>query len=138
MTENEPLTNLLKIHFIEYPKFKQLSHDKNNELHRWLLFLQEDVSEQTLKEVIEMDQVIKQANSKLKRLSEDEETRRMYQLREKQLADLNSNIKGAKREKAEEIAENLLRQNDSMSVEDVANATGVSFEKVKQIEKEVR
>jgi predicted transposase/invertase (TIGR01784 family) len=132
------LTDLLDIHFIEYPKFKKHTSDLNNALHRWLLFLQEDVPERTLREVIDMDPVIANAESKLRRLSEDEETRRLYELREKYLSDLNTNLTGARRDERELIAKNLLKRFPSMSVNDVSETTGLPIQRVMEIEKEVR
>jgi hypothetical protein len=87
-----------------------------------------------LEEVVEMDQVIAKAKEKLKRLSEDEETLRMYELREKQLSDTLTRVNGTKRE----IAKNMLKKFPSISVSDVADITGLDIEDVKDLEKDVR
>ncbi|MEF9953585.1 MAG: Rpn family recombination-promoting nuclease/putative transposase, partial [Clostridium sp.] len=57
------LTDLIEIHFIEIAKFRKLIHKdlKDNKLHRWLTFLREDISENELKELMEMDKDIKKA-----------------------------------------------------------------------------
>jgi predicted transposase/invertase (TIGR01784 family) len=136
------LTNLLEIHFIEMPKFNNIKADVHNSLHRWLLFLREDKNnQQNLEEVFILDQLVAKAEDKLRRLSADEETIRMYQLREKYLSDQKTQIDGAriagKNEKAIEIAKSLLKI-PSMSVKDVSSHTGLSLQKVKELEKEVR
>lgn len=132
--EKTLLTELLEIHFIEYPKFKKYTADLNNNLHRWLLFLQEDVPEKTLEEVIEMDKTIAKAESKLKRLSADEETKRMYDLREKFLSDTKTQINGEKRE----IAKKLLKKYKAMSISDVAEMTDLPIDQIERLEREVR
>lgn len=55
--ENYLLTDLIEIHFIETPKFKALKKKdlKGNPLHRWLKFFDKMLSEEELKELIEMD-----------------------------------------------------------------------------------
>ncbi|WP_224768124.1 Rpn family recombination-promoting nuclease/putative transposase [Metabacillus idriensis] len=132
------LTDLLEIHFIEMPKFDEMKADLHNPLHRWLLFLREDtVKQPNLEEVFILDQLVAKAEDKLRRLSADEETIRMYQLREKFISDQKTQIEGAKNEKAIEIAKSLLKI-PSMSVQDVANHTGLSVQKVREIEREVR
>lgn len=140
------LTDLLEIHFIEMPKFNAMDADLHNPLHRWLLFLREDtVKQANLEEVFILDQLVAKAEDKLRRLSADEETIRMYQLREKFIADQKTQIEGARNdgknegmhEKAIVIAKSLF-EIPSMSVQDVAKHTGLSLQKVKEIEREVR
>ncbi len=140
--EKIPLTDTLEIHFIEYPKFKKSKQDMNNSLDRWLLFLQEDVSKEILEEVIELDNVIEIAQSKLKRLSEDEETKRNYELREKELSDKKSQLKTATVEgemkSKKEIAKNLFKKFESFSVIDVAEVVDLPLDVLKDIEKDAR
>ncbi|WP_338780138.1 Rpn family recombination-promoting nuclease/putative transposase [Metabacillus sp. FJAT-52054] len=137
----ELFTNLLEIQCIELPKFSKTKPDMNDPLHRWLLFLTEHEDQQNLMEVFKLDQLVSKADEKLRRLSADEEVIRTYQLREKYLLDLNTQVNGARNAgmnyKAIEIAKSLLKL-PSMSVQDVATHTGLTLEKVKEIEKEVR
>ncbi|HEX7055676.1 MAG TPA: PD-(D/E)XK nuclease family transposase [Bacilli bacterium] len=84
------LTDVMEIHFIEYPKFRSISKDMNDPLHRWLMFLEEDLPEQQLKELMEMDPIIRKAEERLEWLSSDEETRRMYEFRENSRIERNS------------------------------------------------
>ncbi|WHY86112.1 Rpn family recombination-promoting nuclease/putative transposase [Neobacillus novalis] len=90
------LTDLLEIHFIEFPKFEEITYDLNIPLHRWLLFLTEDISENLLREVTSMDVILNKAEEKLLRLSADPDTRREYELREKALSDERSRLDDAR------------------------------------------
>ena len=60
------LTDAAEIHFIEYPKFRKLA-DKNykdSAIERWLAFLEKDISEETLRELVDMEPAIKKAENK--------------------------------------------------------------------------
>lgn len=81
-----------------------------------------------------MDPVISKAESELRILSEDEETLRMIELRNKYESDKKTQINGEKRE----IAKNLLKKYQSMSVYEVAEVTNLPLEQVQQIEREIR
>ena len=65
------LTDVLEIHFIEMPKFKNLNNKdlENDKLQRWLMFLRNDISESELEELIDMDNDIKKAEERLEYLS---------------------------------------------------------------------
>lgn len=78
------LSDLVEIHFIELPKFRKMCQQssENVALDRWLMFLQQDVSQERLEELVEMDLGIKMAEEKLERLSSDPETIALYQARE--------------------------------------------------------
>ena len=66
----------------------------------------------------------------------DPETRRLYELREKQIRDELSNHEGAKQEgmeiKTRELVETLL--SDGLSLEKVAEYAKISIEEVKEIQ----
>lgn len=79
------LTDKLEINFIELPKFKRGFKNINNPLDRWLLFLEEDTSNDMLKEVLAVDSVIRKAEERLEWLSSDEETIKLYKAREESL-----------------------------------------------------
>jgi predicted transposase/invertase (TIGR01784 family) len=89
------LTDLLEIHFIEFPKFEEVTYDLRNPLHCWLLFLKDDVPDYILREVLRMD-VISKAEEKLTMLSTDPETRREYERRAKALSDERSRLEDAR------------------------------------------
>lgn len=79
------LTDKLEINFIELLKFKRGLKNINNPLDRWLLFLEEDTSNDMLKEVLAVDSVIRNAEERLEWLSSDEETIKLYKAREESL-----------------------------------------------------
>ena len=64
----------------EYPKFRRLAEKnfKDNAIERWLAFLEKDISEETLKELVQMELAIQKAESKLEHLSSDEETMSIF------------------------------------------------------------
>lgn len=131
------LSDDLEIHFIEIPKFRKTDKDLNNSLHRWLLFLQEDVEPSILEAIVSMDNVIRRAEEKLTYLSSDEEFRRLYELREKQLRDEISRINDARREGIKEgkkeVVKRLLDLNTPLEV--IAQATGFSEDEIIEIAK---
>jgi hypothetical protein len=49
-----------------------VADSRGNPLHRWLKFFDKMLSEEELKELVEMDSAIKRAEKKLKYLSSDE------------------------------------------------------------------
>ena len=129
------------MHFIDIRKFKRINQkDINNALHRWLIFLDENASEEMLEELINMDAGIKAANKKMELVSQDKEALRLYQLREMAQMDYNSGMNKAKAEgKAEglaegkaEIAKAMLKDGDSN--EKVARCTGLSLDYVKTLQ----
>jgi predicted transposase/invertase (TIGR01784 family) len=94
------LTDVMEIHFIELPKFERLTQKDftGNPLHRWLKFLDQKTSGEELKELTEMDQVIKGATEKLEYLSSDPETIALYRAREDTLHERANMISSAKAE----------------------------------------
>ena len=135
------LTDALEIHFIDMKKFKALPGKdiKNNSLHRWLTFFDQNISDDTLKELMAMDTAIYKANEKMEFLANDREVLRLYHLREMAQIDYNSGMKKAKDEgrtegKAEEkieVARNALKMN--MSVDDISKLTGLSRQQIEDI-----
>ena len=56
--------------FLELPKFRK-KKDKDyreNDIERWLMFLEKDISETTLKELISLDTAIEKAEQKIEYL----------------------------------------------------------------------
>ena len=89
------LTDILELHFIECPKFRQLPFDLHDPLHRWLRFLEQKATAEQLEELMMLDKVFKEAEDRLARLASDAETRRRYALREKALHDRASLLQDA-------------------------------------------
>ena len=106
--ERYKLTDAIEIHFIEMRKFRdlELKDIKNNILHRWLTFFDEQTDEKIIKELMNMDRAIRKANDKLKYLSQDKEFLRQANLRAIALSDYTTSMNNAKAAgKAEERAE---------------------------------
>jgi predicted transposase/invertase (TIGR01784 family) len=98
--EDDMLSDVLEIHFIDMVKFRRLK-DKdivNNKLHRWLTFLNKNTNDNILKEVIKMDTAIQKAQKKMIFVTNDKEKLRAYQMRMMALSDQISGINFARRE----------------------------------------
>jgi len=93
------LDNCFEVHFLEMPKFLKLKNKDivNNKMHRWLAFFDNNISDETLKELIEMDTAINQAQKKIEYISYNEDDYRQIILREQALLDYNSDINAAER-----------------------------------------
>ncbi|MCY6482822.1 Rpn family recombination-promoting nuclease/putative transposase [Clostridium aestuarii] len=130
------LTDLVEIHFVELPKFNKLEEKnlKEDRLQRWLTFFNKDISEEKLKELMELDTDIKRAEERLEYLSSDKKTIEIYKAREKSLHEranmISSAIEEGENKKAIEIAKNLL---DLLDIETIATKTGLSIEIVKSL-----
>jgi predicted transposase/invertase (TIGR01784 family) len=137
------LTDVMEIHFIELPKFTRLAQKDftGNPLHRWLKFLDQKTSEEELKELTEMDQVIKSATEKLEYLSSDPETIALYRAREDALHERANMISSAKAEGRKEgreegklaMAKNLLSL--GVDAETVAKAAELPAAKILELQK---
>ena len=68
------LTDVVEIHFLELPKFRNKKNKdyRENDIERWLMFLEKDISETTLKELMSLDTAIEKAEQKIEYLSSDE------------------------------------------------------------------
>ncbi|MFR4998218.1 MAG: Rpn family recombination-promoting nuclease/putative transposase [Clostridium paraputrificum] len=130
------LTDVVEIHFLELPKFRKKKDKeyRENAIERWLMFLEKDTPETTLKELMSLDTAIEKAEQKIEYLSSDEETMRIYYERERSLHERANMISSAeergKNDKAIEIAKNLL---DVLDNETIAVKTGLSIEEVKEL-----
>lgn len=124
------LTDVVEIHFLELPKFRK-KKDKDyreNEIERWLEFLEKDISETTLKELISLDEVIGKAEQKIEYLSSDEETMKIYYERERSLHERANMISSAEKRAKLEVAKNLL---DILDDETIAIKTGLDIKEIK-------
>ncbi|MDP4145906.1 MAG: Rpn family recombination-promoting nuclease/putative transposase, partial [Bacillota bacterium] len=138
--KNFMLTDKFELNFVEMPKFRRASKDITNPLHRWLLFLENDIPKEMLKEVVEMDPVIRKAEERLEWLSSDEETIKLYKAREEALIEKMSligeaeerGLRKGEHNKAIEIAKNLI---DVLDAETISLKTGLSIEEVEEIKK---
>ncbi|MCK8827034.1 Rpn family recombination-promoting nuclease/putative transposase [Natroniella acetigena] len=110
---NQVLTDLEEIHFIELTKIDESKYqDKDkidNDLLPWLLFLKNPKSE-VVKMIEEKVKELKEAAETLEVLSQDEETRELYEARQKAIHDHVSNMEEAKREgKKEQLQETIFK-----------------------------
>ena len=133
------LSDLVEIHFIELPKFRKLKDEncENKALIRWLSFLQQDVSQDVLKELMEMDPAIKMAEEKLERLSSDPDAVALYRAREDSAHEranlISTGIQKGIEQRNIELAINLL---DVLDDELISQKTDVPIEKVAQLRRE--
>lgn len=127
------LTDVVEIHFLELPKFRNKKNKdyRENDIERWLMFLEKDISETTLKELMSLDTAIEKAEQKIEYLSSDEEAMRIYYERERSLHERANMISSAEERKAVEIAKNLLNMN--IPLEQIVLATGLTEEEINKI-----
>jgi predicted transposase/invertase (TIGR01784 family) len=94
------LTDALEIHFIDMVKFRSLGERdiENDSMHRWLTYFDKGSPQELIEEVIKMDIAIKKAETKLRRVTQDDEALRIYEMREKALSDWTSGVNHARRE----------------------------------------
>ena len=131
------LTDLVEIHFIELPKFREAQNkeNENEALKRWLTFLQKDVSREVLEELMKMEPAIKMAEEKLDYLSSDPKTIELYKAREysaHEKANLLST--GMKRAKID-MAKKLLDK--GMDIDTILEITELSIEQIMKLQEEI-
>ena len=134
------LTDVVEIHFLELPKFRR-KKDKDyreNAIERWLMFLEKDTPETTLKELMSLDTAIEKAEQKIEYLSSDEETMRIYYERERSLHERANMISSAEERgdlnRAKIAIRNMLSK--GMSKELISEMLEVSIELVEEVYKE--
>ncbi len=104
-TTNHRLTDVMEIHFIELPKFRESDENMlDSPLSRWLAFLDGD---STTREVLRMnDPLIDKACCELQKIQMDPAARRLYEARELGRQDYVVGLQGAREEgKTEGIEE---------------------------------
>ncbi|MBU3088216.1 Rpn family recombination-promoting nuclease/putative transposase [Clostridium gasigenes] len=136
---NEELTDIIEIHFIEVPKLKKDSYEKDM-LVAWTEFLKDPESDKVRN--IEMNvNEIRSAKDELIKMSNDSEQREIYDMRSKILKDkvsaLNKSRKEGREEGREEQrienAKNLLKI--GASIEMVASGIGLTIKEVEELQK---
>ena len=133
------LTDMVEIHFLELPKFrrKQNKNYKNNAIERWLAFLEKDIPEATLKELMDLEPAIEKAEKRIEYLSSDEETMNTYWERERSLHERANMINSAE-QRGKEEGINLTKKVFKLaaigeSISNIANICGISEDEVKEI-----
>src|SRR6056297_72767 len=143
----QELTDIAEIQFMELPALRRYIQENEttlqevigeNRLLEWLLFIDDPESE-FAKMVEKKNEVIGRARDMLKTLSKDEKLQEEYMAREKALMDKYSAIKEAKekgeRKKAIETAINFYKM--GLTIDQIAQGTGLDKEKLKEILKDV-
>ena len=135
------LTDVVEIHFLELPKFRRKRNKDfiRNDIERWLAFLEKDISDATLKELISLDTAIEKAEQKIEYLSSDEETMRIYYERERSLHDRANMISSAESRGDEKRAKVGIRNmiEKGMSKEEIIEILEVDMRLVEEVEKEI-
>jgi predicted transposase/invertase (TIGR01784 family) len=136
------LTDALEIHFIEMPKFRLIGERdvENDFLHRWLSYLDPKSPKELVEEVIKMDMAIQEAEMKMRTVTQDEESLRLYEMREKAQYDWTSGVNHAKREgraegaiqKQIEIAKSLLSK--GFPIDLIYETTGLDIDAIKNLQ----
>lgn len=81
------MTDLIEIHIIELPKIKKCKETYlQDELAQWMLFLN-NPNDKEVENIMKQNEPIKEAMLKLREISEDDELRRVAQLRQKAIMD---------------------------------------------------
>ena len=144
---NLVLTDMFQIYIIEISKAKKtLEREPNNELAQWVLFLDNPNQEEVFK-AMETNKELKEAMQNLDEISQQEELRRVAELREKAIMDEKNAITHAledgKREglkegqilgekkKQQEIVKRMLAKN--FSIEEIQDITSLSKEEIENI-----
>ena len=108
---NEPLSDLLEIHFIELDKIKDIHHadEIKTQLEAWLEFIKHPES-QVSYELARQDETIREAKDELLVLSCNEKYRLYYEARLKALLDETSRLQTARDEGLEQGIQEGLEQ----------------------------
>lgn len=106
----------------------------NNKLNQWLAFL-DDTDRGLIKMAEEKNKVLQKARIEMNYLTGDEAVRRLAELREKwemdRISDLSWAEKKGRKEKAEEIAKEMIKQ--GLSIEIIVSTTKLSKEEIEKL-----
>lgn len=140
--QNNELTDLLEVHFIELPKFHITNADQLSPVEKWVCFFKyagDTSKEEIIKSIICEKEGIRLAYESLIKVSADESFRAAYDSRERFIIDWNSRVKTARAEgiaegevKAKlEIARNLI--NNGLDIKEVALLTNIQETEIKKL-----
>lgn len=134
------LTDVLELYILEIPKAKKiLEKEPNNRLAQWMLFL-DDPNESEVSRIMEENKEIKKAMNELEEMSEDEELRRLAELKEKAIIDENlAKIYNREYGRKEGIEQNKLEIAKKLklkkwSIEKIMEVTELTEEQIDKIE----
>ena len=138
---NEELTDIMEVHFIEIPKLKD-SSDEKDMLVAWTEFLKDPESEKVRGLELSVEE-IRQAKDELIRMSNDKKQRELYDMRANSLRDKISELNAAERkgiEKGKEegrkeekikIARNM--KLSGLDTDTIANITNLSPDEIDKL-----
>ena len=132
---NDELTDVQEIHFIEVPKLKDNSDEKDM-LVAWTEFLKDPESEKV--RTLEMNiEEIRKARQELVRISSDDRQRELYNMRKKAMLDesdalYNAEQKGIEKGKIEMIKGLLL---SNVDIEIIKTTSGPTIDEINNIKK---
>ncbi|MCP5493099.1 MAG: PD-(D/E)XK nuclease family transposase [Leptospiraceae bacterium] len=137
------LTDDFEVHILEIPRFKKTLEELESSLDRWLYVIKRSsrLKEKEMEAIIEKNPIMEKTFSELERISMDEKTRELYEMREIGLHDYNTNIqsafergekrgirKGQKREHKRTIRNTAIKLRSSgMSLEFMSQITELSI-----------
>lgn len=133
------LTDVLEIHFLELPKLEQEGVTLEDSLVNWLLFFKA-FQDQKLREVLAVNEpAIGRAMRALDLIEQDEQARRLYEIREKAKHDYVSATTAYFKQGIEQgiergvvkTARNMLKLNLDIAI--IQQATGLSQGEIKQL-----
>jgi predicted transposase/invertase (TIGR01784 family) len=131
------LTDALEIHFIEMGKFRKLREKdvRNDELERWLAYLDKESEEELVEEVIKMDGGIQKAQERMRYIANDKEALHEYEMREMALSDWASGVGQARREGRQEEAQGIAKRLKDIGepVDKIAKVTGLSQDEINKL-----
>ena len=132
------LTDRLEIHLLELPKLQNQGIPVDRRLVRWLSFLSARTRER-MEELVRGDAVMEKAMTTLEFLSQDRQTRMLYEERQKGLHDYVSAIEDAtekgKLEGKLEMARSLLAK--GLGIEMIEEACGLAREQIEALRQDL-
>ena len=132
------LTDRLEIHLLELPKLQKQVIPVDRRLVRWLSFLSARTRER-MEELVRGDAVMEKAMTTLEFLSQDRQTRMLYEERQKGLHDYVSAIEDAtekgKLEGKLEMARSLLAK--GLGIEMIEEASGLAREQIEALRQDL-
>lgn len=127
---HEPFLTDFEVHFLELPKLAKISYDKMTQLEKWLLLLREPTA-QVLKELSMTNSTIAKAVDTLMYLSQDPESRAIYEARLKYQLDFNTAVHAAEDKTKVEIAKEMKR--DGVPIAKIIKFTKLSEDQIKNL-----
>ena len=133
------LTDLFELHIIEIPKAKKvLEQDATNELAQWMMFFN-NPNEEEVSKIMEENKEIKKAMNELEEISQDEELRRVEELKEKAILDeqmaRNGLTEYGREEERKEIVKRLIDLN--YPNDEIIKITGLLEKELEEIMREI-